>query len=131
MTTILWTTPGDIQKVVEALRARRGEFRLAMLHSEDGVAATGWNVIVAAPWSDALGRAEATAVVVRALNEGLGLENKHAISRVTVLPTTDRFVRAMNRMFPIVSPGSGQWVQNTSADGIPIGAGYIFYSQAV
>lgn len=130
MTTTIWTTPGDVQKVVEALRLQRGEFSLAMLYNEEGVSSTGWNLIVAAPWADDLGRAKATEVVVRALSEGLGLENKHAISRVTVLPTTDRFVRAMTRVYRIASPGAGQWVQNISAAGIPIGAGFIFYAQA-
>jgi len=130
MPTTIWTTPGDVQKVVEALRSQRGEFSLAMLYNEDGLSSTGWNLIVSAPWTDALGLAEATGVIVRALSEGLGLENKLAISRVTVLPTNDRFVRELVSLYQISSPSSGQWVQNISVAGIPIGAAFIFYSHA-
>ncbi len=126
----IWTTSGDVQKVVETLREQRGKFSLAMLYNEDGPSTTGWNLIVAAPWTDKLGRAEATAVVTHALNEGLGLENKQTISRVTVLPTSDRFVREITSIFSVSSPGSGQWIHNQSAAGIPIGAAFIFYSQA-
>jgi hypothetical protein len=129
MTTTIWTTPGDVQKVVETLR-QRGEFSLAMLYNEDGLSSTGWNFIVAAPWTDALGRAEATGVVVRALSEGLGLENKHAISRVTVLSTKDPFVRDITLLYQITSPGAGQWIQNISAAGIPVHTAFVFYSRA-
>jgi len=129
MPTTIWTTPGDVQKVVETLRSQRGEFSLAMLYNEDAASSTGWNLIVSAPWTDALGLPEATGIVVRALSEGLSLENKHAISRVTVLPTNDRFVREIASLYQISSPSSGQWVQNTSAAGIPIGAAFIFYSR--
>jgi len=101
-----------------------------MLYNEDGPSSTGWNLIAAAQWTDALGMATATEVIVRALSEGLSFENKHAISRVTVLPTTDPFVREVTSLYPVGSPGAGQWVQNTSAAGIPIGGGYIFYSRA-
>src|SRR5271156_5381578 len=128
MASLTWTTPGEVQKVVEALRVQRGEFSLAMLYNEDGLALTGWNLIVAAPWTDRLGRADATGVVTQALSEGLGLENKRAISRVTVLPTNDRFVREITSIYRVTSPGAGQWIRNTSADGVPIGAGFIFHA---
>jgi len=130
MTTYAETTQPDVQRVVETLRTQYGEFSLAMLYSDDGLSpAGGWNLIVAAPWTDALGKAEATGVVVRALSKGLSLENKHAISRVTVLPTREPFVRDLTFLYRITSPGSGQWVQNISAGGIPIDAAYIFYSR--
>lgn len=129
MTTTLWTTQGDVQKVLEELRIQRGEFSLAMLYNEDGLSSTGWNLIIAARWADALGRAEATGVVVRALSEGLGPENKHAISRVTVLPTTDRFVREVTSTYQIASPGAGQWISNASVAGVPMGAYFVFYSR--
>jgi hypothetical protein len=129
MPTTIWTTPGDVQKVVETLRSQRGEFSLAMLYNEDGQSSTGWNLIVSAPWTDALKLPEATGIVVRALSEGLGLENKHAISRVTVLPTSDRFVREIASFYQITSPSSGQWIRDVSVAGIPIGAAFIFYSR--
>lgn len=129
MASYIWTTQGDVQKVVETLRVQRGEMSLAMLYSEDGPSETGWNLIISAPWADGLGRAEATGVVTRALSEGLGLENKPAISRVTILPTKDPFVREVTSFYRIPSPGPGQWVRNTSAAGITIGTGFIFFSQ--
>lgn len=131
MTTYIQTTEPDVRKVVEALRLQHGEFSLAMLSSEDGLSpTTGWNLIIAAPWADALGRAEATGVVTRALSEGLGLENKHAISRVTILPAKDRFVREITSVYRITSPRDRQWVRNISAAGIPIDTAFIFYSRA-
>lgn len=129
MTTTIWTTQGDVQRVLEGLRIQHGEFSLAMLYNEDGISSTGWNLIIAAHWADALGRAEATGVVVNALSEGLGLENKHAISRVTVLPTTDHFVREVTSTYQIASPGAGQWITNASVAGVPMGAYFVFYSR--
>jgi hypothetical protein len=129
MTTTIWTTSGDVQKVLEALRIQHGDFRLAMLYNEDGVSSSGWNLIIASQWADALGKAAATGVVVNALSEGLGFENKHAISRVTVLPTTDPFVREVTSTYQIASPGASQWITNASVAGVPMGAYFVFYSR--
>lgn len=122
------TLVDDVQKVVERLREERGTLVLAMLYAREQ-GDTGWNFIVSSRWADELGRAEATGVVTRALSEGLGLENKPAISRVTILPTKDPFVREITSFYQIASPGAGQWVRNTSAAGITIGTGFIFFSQ--
>jgi|SRR5579863_5206144 len=130
MANVISTTVPDVQKVVEALKHQHGEFSLAMLYKEDGLSETGWNLIVASPWADRLGRAEATRAVTRALSEGLNLENKQAISRITILPTKDRFVAEITARYQVASPGAGQWIQNASAAGIPIGTAFIFYSRA-
>ena len=37
MATYIETMTGDVQKVLEALKAQRGEFSLAMLYKEEGI----------------------------------------------------------------------------------------------
>lgn len=125
---IIDTLADDVQSAIDSLRVQRGEFSLAMLYN-DGLATTGWNVIIAAPWADKLGRAEGIRVVTRSLSEHLGLENKQAVSRITVLPTKDAFVEAITSVYQVNSPGARQWIQNAVAAGIPIGVAYILYSR--
>jgi hypothetical protein len=129
MSTYIATFQPDLRRVLQRLMAERGGLALAMLYKGTDASETAWNLIVAAPWTDKLGRAQATEVVIRALSQELSLENKPIISRVTVLSTTDRFVREITSAYQVASPGAEQWVTNISAAGIPIGVGYIFYSQ--
>jgi hypothetical protein len=119
----------DLLKVVETLRKRRGEFVLAMLYSGSEGATTSWNLIISAPWADKLGVVEATRAVTHELSLGLGLENRSAISRVTVLKTSDPFVRDMTALFQVSVPEMGKPISNVAPDGIPVASGYIFYSQ--
>jgi hypothetical protein len=123
------TLVSNVSKVVETVRVRRGDFVLAMLYSSAEGATTGWNLIISAPWADKLGIVEATRAVTHELSLGLGLENRSAISRVTVLKTGDPFVRDMTALFQVSDPGMRLPVSNVAPDGIPVGSGYIFYSQ--
>lgn len=125
----IFSLVADVRKVVEGLRATRGEFKLAMLYNLDLDASTNWNLIISSDWTDALGTPEATKVIARELHQRLGLENKAAISRVTVLKTTDPFVRDMARLYPMLSPGGGIPLKQVTAGGITEGAGFVFYSQ--
>jgi hypothetical protein len=118
----------DIQRVVGRLVKQHGGLTLAMLYKRNDE--SGWNLIVSAPWTDKLGRAQAIDVVTRTLSEELSFENKQIISRVTVLPTKDLFVREITSIYQVASPGAEQWVTNISVAGIPIGVGHIFYSRA-
>lgn len=127
---IVETFRPDLQRVLQRLTAEQGGLSLAMLYKRSDVSENAWNFIVAAPWTDRLGRAQATGVVARTLGDELGLENKQMISRVTILPTKDPFVREITSLYQVASPGAEQWVTNISAAGIPIGMGYIFYSRA-
>jgi hypothetical protein len=124
------TLVSDVEKVIENLRKARGEFNLAMLHSETEGVQTGWNLIVSAPWTDKLGLGQATRAVVKALGQNLGLENQSAVSRVTVLKTSDPFVREMNALFQVSAPGSRQEIDHVAPDGIPVARGILFYSQS-
>ena len=126
---IIETLTTDVQKVLEQLSVEHGTFSLAMLYKRDDTSETGWNLIIASSWADRMGKAEATHRVVEALSDGLGLENKRSISRVTVLPGKDAFVRGITSSYQIATPGTGQWVRNIAEAGVPIGTGYIFYSQ--
>jgi hypothetical protein len=119
----------DVLRVVETLRETRGDLVLAMLYSGSEGATSSWNLIISAPWADRLGVVEATRAITHELSLGLGLENRPAISRVTVLKTSDPFVRDMPALFQVSEPGTRMPISNVAPDGIPVGSGYLFYSQ--
>jgi hypothetical protein len=60
---VIFTLVDDVAKVIEKLRETRGEFRLAMLYNNSLEAVSSWNLIVSAPWADALGVAESTQLI--------------------------------------------------------------------
>src|ERR1700692_873532 len=119
----------DVLNVVETLRNRRGDLVPAMLYSSSEGATSSWNLIISAPWADKLGVVEATRAITHELSLGLGLENRSAISRVTVLKTSDAFVRDMTALFQVSDPRTRLPISNVAPDGIPVGSGYVFYSQ--
>lgn len=118
-----------VQKAVEDLRTAHGEFNLAMLHSETENVEFGWNLIVSAAWTDKLGLANATRTVVRALSQRIEVEQQPAVARVTVLKTSDPFVRDSTAFLQLSTPGSRQEIRGVAFDGIPVGRGILFYSQ--
>jgi len=126
----IFTLVTDVEKVVESLRKQQGEFALALLYNETLDAGRGWNLIVAAPWADKMGDADATRVIAHALHDGLALENQPTISRVTVLKTSDPFVKDMIGLYP-VTPGARVPVQQLTAGQLTEGSGFILYSQKV
>jgi hypothetical protein len=126
----IFTLVDDVGKVIETLRKQHGEFMLAMLYNSALEAESGWNLIVSAPWTDAMGAAEATRLIARVLNESLGLENKQAISRITVLRTSDPFVRDMIKLYAVRS-GSRVPLSQVTAGEVTEGSGFILYSQKV
>lgn len=122
------TLVDDVLRVVDDLRRQHGEFTLAMLYNRDSLAASSiWNLIVAAPWTDTMGKADTTHLIAHALHDGLDAENQSAISRVTVLRTDDPFVRDMTFLYPVISPGGVPVGQVTAGD-VSEGSGFIFYS---
>jgi|HubBroStandDraft_5_1064220.scaffolds.fasta_scaffold277338_2 hypothetical protein len=123
------TLVSDVLKVVEILRKRRGDLVLAMLYSSSEGATSSLNLIISAPWTDKLGVVEATRAITHELSLALGLENRSAISRVTVLKTSDPFVQDMTALFQVSDPGTRLPISNVAPDGIPVGSGYVFYSQ--
>lgn len=124
----IFTLVDDVRKVVEVLRERYGEYKLAMLYNSDFDADTNWNFMVSAPWTDRMGRPEAIRVIARALHDVLGFENKSAISRITVLKTIDPFVRDMTRLYPVRGPGGGVPISQVTAGDVTEGGGFVFYS---
>jgi hypothetical protein len=123
------TLVDEVRKVLLLLRAARGEYKLAMLFNSDLDASTNWNLIVSAEWADELGTMSATRIIARELHRGLGLENKGAISRVTVLKIDDAFVRDMVRLYPTPGHGGGIPLRQVTAGGVTEGAAFVFYSQ--
>ena len=120
----------DVQRVLGKLRTEYGPLVLAMLYRPSDSPEETWNFILSAPWTDRMGRAASIGVITHALSHELGFESKQLISRVTVLPTNDPFVGELTSLYQVASPGAEQFITNTSAAGIPIGVGYILYSQA-
>ena len=123
------TLVDDVQKIVEGLRENHGEFTLAMLYNTGSLTSSiSWNLIVSAPWTDAMGKVETTHLIAHALHDGMDPDNQPAISRVTVLKTSDPFVRDMTYLYPVVSPG-GVPVSRVTAGDVEDGSGFIFYSK--
>ena len=124
------TLVGDVRRVIETLRGRYGEYKLAMLYNSAALdMPTNWNLIVSSDWTDNLGIAEATRRIAHELHLSLGLENRAAVSRVTVLKTSDPFVRDMTRLYHVSSHQGRLPLSQVIAGGITEGAGFVFYSQ--
>lgn len=119
----------QVYKVIETLRLQRGPYKLAMLYNSVLNASSNWNLIVSGDWTDALGVADATTAVVHALFEALAPEYRAALARVTILKTTDSFVRDMTRFYPVLTKRGGVPVQQLAAGDVTEGAGFVFYSQ--
>jgi hypothetical protein len=116
----------DVQKVLLTLRVEHGEFKLAMLFNVDSSSKTGWNVIISSDWTDQMGVAQATHMIALLMHDGLSLENKSALGRVTVLKTDDPFVDEMRNMFAEIDDMRGFPLRTVNADGVQGGA-FIFY----
>ncbi len=126
----VFTLVSDIRKVVDALRDRWGPFKLAMLYNSAALdVTTNWNLIVSSDWTDKLGIAEATRTIAHELHSSLSLENRAAVSRVTVLRTDDPFVRDMTYLYPVSGSGREVPLNQVVAGGVSDGAGFVFYSQ--
>ena len=123
------TLVDDVQKVVEGLRQSHGEFTLAMLYNPSSLtSSSNWNLIISASWTDALGKFDSTHLIARLLHEGMDRANQPAISRVTVLMTSDPFVRDMTYLYPASSPGRVPVGRVTAGD-VDEGSGFVFYSK--
>lgn len=88
-------------------------------------AESGWNLSVSAPWTDETGTATAIHTIARALNEDLGLENRNSISRITVLKSSDPFVKDMTSLYPVTRRNG----VHVTAGHVTDGGGFVFYSQ--
>jgi hypothetical protein len=118
----------DIEKVIGKLRTERGEFTLAMLYNNSLEAKSSWNLIVSAPWLDKMTLTESTRLIANALNQNLGLENQISVSQVTVLKTSEPFVRDMTNLYPVLKPGFPIPVTQLNSGDLS-GSGFILYSK--
>lgn len=125
----IFTLVSDVRKVIEKLRVARGDFKLAMLYNDALDAPSNWNLILSGDWADDMGVFEATKIIAHELHLSLGLENRSAVSRVTVLKTTDPFVQDMTHLYPVMPAQGGVPLSQLSAGGVTEGAGFVFYSQ--
>lgn len=126
----VFTLVSEVRKGIETLRSRYGEYKLAMLYNSAALdVPTNWNLIVSSDWTDKLGIAEATRRIAHELHLSLGLENRAAVSRVTVLKTNDPFVRDMTHLYHVSGQKGELTLSQVVAGGITDGAGFVFYSQ--
>ncbi len=121
------TLVADVQKVLLMLRVEHGEFKLAILYNTDVGGQTNWNLIVSSEWADRLGIPQATRVIAQELHQGLSLENKGALSRVTVLKTDDPFVEDMMNLYPEIGDITGVPLKQVTAGGVNEGGAFVFY----
>jgi hypothetical protein len=124
----IFTLVRDVEKVIGKLRTERGEFTLAMLYNNSLEAKSSWNLIVSAPWLDKMTLTESTRLIANALNQNLGLENQISVSQVTVLKTSEPFVRDMTNLYPVLKPGFPIPVTQLNAGDLS-GSGFILYSR--
>jgi hypothetical protein len=118
----------DVLVIVERLRREHGEFKLAMLFNAALNLPTNWNLIVSSDWTDRIGIAESTREIAREIHQSLRPETRPAISRITVLKTTDSFVRDMTRLYPRPNREGGVPLSHLTAGNVE-GAGFLLYSQ--
>jgi hypothetical protein len=115
---------------MDALRSKYGEFVLAMLYNTGGLNSTsGWNLIVSAPWTDEMGKFDATHVIAQALHDGLDSEHQIAVSRVTVLTTDDSFARDITFLYPVAPGSKGVPVALVTAGDVSEGGGFVLCSR--
>jgi hypothetical protein len=124
----IFTLVRDVEKVIGKLRTERGEFTLAMLYNNSLEAKSSWNLIVSAPWLDKMTLTESTRLIANALNQNLGLENQISVSQVTVLKTSEPFVRDMTNLYPVLKPGFPIPVTQLNSGDLS-GSGFILYSK--
>lgn len=126
----IFTLVDDVQRVVDQLQGERGQFTLAMLYNRGGLQAdSSWNLIVSGPWTDDMGFARATRLITDVLSKDLEFQDKHAISRVTVLRTTDPFVRDMTRLYPDIGAAGPMPINQLTAGSVNEGSGFVLYSR--
>lgn len=125
----IFTLVDNVKKVIELLRRQNGDFSLAMLYNSSSLqASSSWNLIVSAAWADAMGTAKATRLIAKALDEKLDFQDKGAISRITVLKTSDPFVRDMTKLYPVAGP-DGTPLATLSAGEVSEGSAFVLYSR--
>jgi hypothetical protein len=61
------------------------------------------------------------------LHEGLSVENKAVVSRVTVLKTDDPFLEDMISLYPETGENTGAPFKQVTAGGIDEGGAFVFY----
>lgn len=129
----IFTLVKPVSAAIEKLRRQYGDYKLAMLYNLALGLTSNWNLIVSSDWTDRLGVAEATKIIARELFENLGLGEREAMSRITVLKTTDPFVRDMTQFTTPLRLDLGRsgdfLLDRVVAGEITEGAGYVFYSQ--
>lgn len=124
------TLVDNVQKIVDGLRSKYGEFTLAMLYNTGGLTApSNWNLIVSAPWADEKGKYETTHLIAHALHDAMDSENQIAISRVTVLNADDSFVRDITFLYPVAPGNAGVPIAQVTAGDVTEGGGFVLYSR--
>ncbi len=94
----------QVKAAVDAFRQMHGPVALAML---EGTSETdkSWNLVFAAPALDGLSAKEGVDEVIKVVRGALPRGSWPAISRVTVLRSTDALVDAMSRIFRVSTQG--------------------------
>lgn len=103
------------QQVTDAIRtiaARRGNFTLAMLLPSSSHDADEWNAVFSAVWLDPLSLREAIKVMMNGLEKQLDRSAFSRLQRVSVLRTTEPFVREVTEDLAIPEPGTAYRVQS-------------------
>jgi hypothetical protein len=88
----------EIEKYFQESEREKGSYWLVMLvGSSDSVPPPKWNLVLSAPWIDAMGHRPALAEIARGMKAILPVEAQAAIERFSVLRTNDPFVQGMGQ----------------------------------
>lgn len=87
-TTRLWD-------LFQATEKGKGPFSLAMIVPSESGLSEKWNLVVSAPWMDREGVRNSVTYVSSALKQHLAKSMADRIERISVMPSSDPFVREM------------------------------------
>ncbi len=122
---ILVTT---FQNVVQTLRQRTGAIALFLLNALD-TENTSWNIVVSTQGYDQVTIKTALNEFMKILESTVQKELLKNILRVTILKTSDPFVRAINSAFEMTE--KPQYVYSRTFNDVYIERGILFESHAV
>jgi hypothetical protein len=117
----------QLRDLIEQLQSQQGHLALCMLLGHSFGSNASWNLVVSAEGYNQLSKKNALEHLVSLLRHHLTDDTLPFIERVTILKTTDPFVKTVNHLFQ-VSEHSAVTVQNTAVLDVSIDAAIILES---
>jgi len=117
----------DLRKVVTTLRKDKGHVALFVLIGVDTETEQTWNLVASVAGYDELPIKEALVHFINLVRENVNVGHLKSLTRMTILKTSDPFVKSMNQTFNVKN--STVRLQSTSIFGISIENAILLESQ--